>query len=151
MDVLGWRGTLVRGFRVLGVQVDAVVEIDEQAHARRGEPMLDHDTLAMWEWPGSAAPSVTKLVGVLSREPDWRKGLRAVGRMRGFCAGAIVGRDDEACRLECAYFGVSILDADGELIQAGSAERAPRARRRTLDRWVEELAYGRLIDDGVLA
>ena len=141
----------MRGFRVLGVQVDAVVEVDELAHARRGEPMLDHDTLAMWEWPGSAQPSVTRLVGVLSREPDWRKGLKAVGRMRGFCAGAIVGPDDEVCRLECAYFGVSLLDNEGGLIHAGAAGRSPRARRRTLDRWVEELAYGRLIEDGVLA
>nr|QEO75057.1 hypothetical protein [uncultured bacterium] len=151
-DVLGWDGVLVPGFKVLGVQVDAVVRIDRRAHAARTAPALDHDVLTMWEWPENPGePRVTELVGVLSRDPSWRKGLKAVGRLGGFCAGAIVGTHDEQCRLECAYFGVSLIDGEGNLIQQGRTGRSPRARRRTLDRWVEELVYARLLDDGVLA
>ncbi|TWP52537.1 hypothetical protein FKR81_09445 [Lentzea tibetensis] len=151
VDVLGWSGIVVPGFKVLGVEVDAVVEIDHEAHQKRTGPVLDHDVLAMWEWPESDQPSVVRLAGVLSRHEKWRSGLRAVGRLGGFCAGAIVGEDDETCRLECAYYGVSILDSNGGLIQQGREGRAPRAKRRTLDRWVEELAYERLLTDGVLA
>jgi hypothetical protein len=45
-------------------------------------------------------------------------------------------------------------DADGamvRLLQPGRPGRSERARRRTLDRWVEEQLYGRLLTAGVLA
>jgi hypothetical protein len=151
VEVLGWDGVLVPGFRVLGVEVDAVVAIDHDAHEQRSGPVLDHDVLAMWEWPESSPePEVVKLVGVFSGHEQWRKGLKAVARLGGFCAGAIIGDDDERCRLECAYFGVSIVDREGGVIQHGRPGRSPRARRRTLDRWVEELVYERLLADGTL-
>jgi hypothetical protein len=106
--------------------------------------------LATWEWPESVrAPEVVRLIGVLGTGAHWRRALGDAVRLSGFCPVAIVGVDDERCRLECAYAGVGLV-VDGRVVVAPRDGRAEGARRRTLDRWVEELVYQRLIVDGVL-
>jgi hypothetical protein len=150
-DVLGWSGTLVPRLNVLGVSVDVVVRVDRAAHAaRRAGPVLDRDVLATWEWPEVVRePEVVRLVGVLATGTHWRRALGDAVRLSGFCAVAIVGVDDERCRLECAFAGVGLV-VDGVVVVEPRGGRAVGARRRTLDRWVEELVYQRLIVDGVL-
>ena len=152
--VLGWSGTVVPRMKLLGVRPDVVVRVDHAAHARRlatgDAPVLDRDVLATWEWPESVrAPEVVRLVGALGTGTHWRRALGDAVRLSGFCPVAIVGVDDERCRLECAYAGVGLV-ADGRLVVPTSGGRAVGARRRTLDRWVEESVYQRLIADGVL-
>lgn len=151
VGVLGWSGTVVPRLKVLGVCVDAVVRVDHDAHARRVGPVLDRDVLATWEWPEAVRePEVVRLVGVLAGGGHWRRALADAVRLSGFCPVAVVGVDDERCRLECAYAGVGLV-VDGLVVVAAPGSRAVGARRRTLDRWVEELVYQRLISDGVLA
>ena len=148
---LGWDGTVVPGVRLLGVRVDVVVEIDHAAHRERHwGPVLDRDVLATWEWPEVVAePGVVKLVGVVASGAHWRRALGDAVRLSGFCPVAIVGVADEACRVECAYAGVGLV-VDGRVVEPPRAGRAEGARRRTLDRWVEETVYARLIADGTL-
>lgn len=156
-DALGWSGVLVPRMKVFGVPADVVVRVDHAAHAvRRASgrgPELDRDVLATWEWPESAlvrAPEVVRLVGALGVGSTWRRALAAVARLDGFCATAIaVDHADEECRVECGYLGVGLV-MDGRLVDSGRAGRSPKARRRTLDRWVEELLYERLLTDGAL-
>ncbi|MEO6082857.1 MAG: hypothetical protein ABIQ18_07105 [Umezawaea sp.] len=152
VDVLGWSGTVVPRLNVLGVCVDPVVRVDHDAHARRRVgPVLDRDVLATWEWPEAVRePEVVRLVGVLAGGGHWRRALGDAVRLSGFCPVAVVGVDDERCRLECAYAGVGLV-VDGRVVVPAREARAVGARRRTLDRWVEELVYQRLITDGVLA
>ena len=148
---LGWAGTVVPRVKVLGVCVDVVVRVDVDAHAARREgPVLDRDVLATWEWPEAVRePEVVRLVGAVASGTHWRRALGDAVRLSGFCPVAVVGVDDERCRLECAYAGVGLV-VDGRVLVAPRDERAEGARRRTLDRWVEELVYQRLIADGVL-
>lgn len=156
-DALGWPGVLVPRMKVFGVLADVVVRVDRAAHtARRARglgPELDRDVLATWEWPESAlvrAPEVVSLVGALGVGSTWRRALATAVRLDGFCATAIAVDDaDEECRLECGYLGVGLV-VDGRLVDRGRTGRSPEARRRTLDRWVEELVYERLIADGSL-
>jgi hypothetical protein len=151
VGVLGWSGTVVPKMKALGVCVDVVVRVDRVAHAaRRVGPVLDRDVLATWEWPEVVRePEVVRLVGVVASGPHWRRALGDAVRLSGFCAVAIVGVDDERCRLECAFAGVGLV-VDGVVVVEPRGGRAVGARRRTLDRWVEELIYQRLIVDGVL-
>lgn len=155
-DALGWSGTVVPQVKVLGVWADLVVRVDHAAHAARQAsghgPMLESDVLAMWEWPEARrAPEVVRLVGLLVGGTSWRRALTSACRLAGFGPVAIVGVDDERCRLECSYFGVGLIGVDGALVEAGRSGRSEGARRRTLDRWVEESVYARLIADGVMA
>lgn len=149
---LGWVGTWVERVVLLGVRVDVVVRVDAVAHAaRRAGPVLDRDVLATWEWPEAVRePEVVRLVGVLAAGAHWRRALGDAVRLSGFCPVAVVGVDDERCRLECAYAGVGLV-VDGAVVVEPRDGRAVGARRRTLDRWVEEVVYQRLIVDGVLA
>lgn len=163
-DVLGWAGRLAPRTKLLGIEVHPVVEIDERAHAvrkrRDQHPVLDHDVLAMWEWTEAApvrAPEVVKLRGVLPTARAWRSALAGAARLRGFCSAAVLlapPRVGDECLLECKLHGVGVLE-HGEsgrprLVEPARDGRAPRARRRTLDRWIEELVYQELIDAGML-
>jgi hypothetical protein len=154
--VLPWSGVLVPRVTVLGVEADVVARVDHRAHALRRErgqgPVLDRDLLAMWEWPEvtERAPEVVRISGAVCSGPTWRRALSDARKLSGFCATAI--RVDEVaddCRLECAYAGVALV-VDGRVVEPGRVARASGARRRTLDRWVEELVYQRLIEDGTL-
>lgn len=163
---LGWPGMTLPAQRLLGTRVVPVVTVDAAAHDRRRRdgsagPMLDVDTLAVWEWPqaaGTCPPSVVRLRGVLvPAGRSWAAAAATARRWAGFAAAAIVLPTDEAsrlCRLECGYAGIAIAAASPErgvrLIQPGRPGRSDRARRRTLDRWLEEQLYGRLLSAGVL-
>ena len=192
---LDWSGHLLPDVLLLGTRAAMVVGVDRDAHARRATagcgPVLDYDTLAIWEWPESAGrcpPSPVRLAGVLAvaqrsaepAEPAWsaepaggRAGARAGGRpagrsvrravgvarrWTGFGPAAVLlpaGVDPPSCRLECGYAGVGVValgagDEPARLLQPGRAGRAERSRRRTLDRWVEEQLYRRLLDSGTL-
>ncbi|MDA3625157.1 hypothetical protein [Saccharopolyspora oryzae] len=105
------------------------------------------------------APEVVKLCGVLSSARSWRSALSGASRLRGFCSTAVIATSplaqEEECQLECKLQGVGMLAADsgGQLrvVEPARRGRSPQARRRTLDRWVEELVYQELIRAGALA
>ncbi|MCI2423090.1 hypothetical protein MOQ72_37300 [Saccharopolyspora sp. K220] len=152
-EQLGWRGHVLAGVSILSVPVDAVVAIDYRAHrARRSSgqpPVFDLDTVTLWEWPewsGPRAPEVVRLVGVLSTARDWRRALTGAARLRGFGPAAIAvdHAPSEECRLECSLRGVGVVVTSGGTTRcavAAAEGRAPQARRRPLDRWVEECLY----------
>jgi hypothetical protein len=160
-DLLGWQGHLVTDVTLLGTVTSMVVTFDHQAHARRQEagaaqPVLDADTLAMWEWPqaqGNLPPSATSVVGVLA---DHGKAVTArvstARKWRSFSASAILLPARKAFsrqqQLECAYSGIAVLTqvrGHVELLHHGHPERLPSARRSVADRWVEEHLYGMLL------
>jgi len=164
--VLDWPGLVLPIMRLLGTRVAPVLTVDTAAHDRRRQrgiatPMLDADTLAVWEWPQAAdacPPSVVRLRGVLvPAGRSWATAAATARRWAGFGATAIVlpaDQPSELCRLECGYAGIAITAAaDGEvrLVAPGRPGRSGQARRRTLDRWLEERLYGRLLSAGVLA
>jgi hypothetical protein len=170
-EALGWPGLVLPAVRLLGTRVTAVVTIDRHAHEMRraagcAAPVLDVDTLAVWEWPqsaGSCPPSVVALRGVLvpaahpaRPERAWVTAAGTARRWAGFAGTALLLPADDAselCRLECGYAGIGLTanTATGvRLIQPGRSGRSEKARRRTLDRWVEERLYGRLLAGGVL-
>ena len=116
-------------------------------------PQLDVDTLAVWEWPestGHALPSVVALSGLPIPDPNpagrgWRAAWSRARSVRGFGPAAVLITDehpDEVCRLEHAFHGIGLITTAeaGEMLAAAPG-RGPRARRRTADRWVEELLY----------
>lgn len=171
---LGWAGQVLPGVRLLGSRVAAVLAVDAGAHERRrragcATPVSDVDTLAVWEWPQArdvCPPPVVRLLGVLvPAGRSWSAAAATACRWAGFGATAILLPSDEAtelCRLECGYAGIAITGlaaGDGgpaggpavRLLQPGRPGRSERSRRRTLDRWVEEQLYGRLLTAGVLA
>jgi hypothetical protein len=164
-EALSWPGVALPGVRLLGTRVVPVVAVDRGAHRRRqraggAAPMLDVDTLAVWEWPQAreaCPPTVVRLLGVLvPAGRSWAAAAATARRWTGFCATAILLPTDEAtelCRLECGYAGIAVAGGTDSvrLLQAGRPGRSAKARRRTLDRWVEEQLYGRLLTAGVLA
>jgi len=165
---LHWAGELVTDVRLFGTRIAAVLIVDQAAHTVRqgmgcAAAELDPATLAIWEWPegrDAFPPTVAALVGVLV-PVDGRGARRAVATARGwsgFCSSAVLLDDTTAAtedlRLECVFADVALVAADppggATLIQPGQVGRAATARRTTLDRWVEEQMYGRLLADGVL-
>lgn len=160
VDALGWSGVVLPGMCLFGKTVTVVVDVDEQVRERRqaSHPGVefDPDTLAVWEFPeaaGTFPPSPVRLVGVVTTV--WRgsavAGLRDAGRWRGFAASALwlpapVADDD--LLLEADYAGVWVAarttTGGARLVQEG-AVRASTARRTTLDRWVEEKCYQRVL------
>lgn len=152
-EVLGWRGELLADVRILGVTTDAVVSVDRRAHDARQAasqgPVLDYDTVSMWEWPewdSPRAPEVIRVIGFLRRGRSWRQALTGAARLRGFASAAIVvPQPTEECRLECQMRGIGVLASAGgfvQVIEPAAAGRAPCASRRVMDRWVEECLYG---------
>jgi hypothetical protein len=163
--LLGWPGVVLAPMTVFGVRVLPVVVLDANAHRARhtcGDgPQLDGDTLAVWEWPESGAhapPSVVAVSGLLIPNADptgqGRAALGRARRVRGFRPAAVFtahGAVDEVCRLEHAFHGIGLVTTtDADDVVAAAPGRAPRARRRTADRWVEELLYATAIDAGHL-
>ncbi|MEU5690326.1 hypothetical protein [Actinosynnema sp. NPDC020468] len=150
VEALGWAGVLVPGVRLFGVTADVVARVDARAHARRSGPVLDRDVLATWEWPEARRePEVVRLVGALCANRSWRRARTEAVRLGGFCATAVVLADaPEECLLECAYAGVGVV-VGGEVLVTPRPGRVDGARRRTLDRWVEEVVYERLLTLGL--
>jgi hypothetical protein len=160
-DLLGWQGEIVPDVTLLGTVTSMVVTFDRQAHARRQEdgtaqPVLDADTLAMWEWPqaeGTFPPSVISMVGVLAHHEQAVKTLVGTARKwRGFAASAILlpARKpfSHQQQLECSYLGIAVLRHARKHLEAldpGHPERLSTARRSVADRWVEEHLYGMLL------
>ncbi|MFB9565532.1 hypothetical protein [Saccharopolyspora hordei] len=163
-DLLGWGPHVAPRMTLFGVEVHPVVAIDARAHELRRRshqpPVLDHDVLAMWQWPEAApmrAPEVVTLRGVLCSARSWRSGLSRVSRLRGFCSTAVVVtaplEREEECLLECKLLGVGVLERGPSglrLVEPARDGRSPQARRRTLDAWVEELIYRELLRAGIL-
>ncbi|MFI5898042.1 hypothetical protein ACIA5D_48965 [Actinoplanes sp. NPDC051513] len=160
-DALGWQGFLVSRVALLGTVTSMVVRFDRDAHIARQErgtaqPMLDTDTLAMWEWPQADETfprSVISVVGVLAHEAQSVKTLVGTARKwRGFSASAVLvpsgRRLSKQQQLECAYSGIAVVAGTGqrvEVLQQGFPGRLANARRTVADRWVEEQLYGTLL------
>lgn len=166
-EALGWSGVVVPDVSLLGTHVSVVVVRDAAAHEWRlenrcAEPLLDPDSLAMWEWPqgrGLFPPSAVSIQGVLAGvERSPRNALSTARKWRGFAATAValpsVAAASRDLLLECSYSGVAVVCEDQDearIIQPGHAGRLATARRTTVDRWIEEKLYGRLLADAELA
>jgi len=165
--LLGWPGVELPVMTLFGCRVSPVVVLDRAAHrARRASgdgPQLDGDTLAVWEWPestGQAPASVVALSGLLvpaRGSRAWCAALQRARSLRGFGPTAALTAPDvepgEVCRLEHALHGIGLVttnpDASGPVVWAEPG-RCARARRRTADRWLEELLYRAALDSGAL-
>lgn len=162
---LGASGRWVHEARVFTDLAVFVLDIDIDAHEHRQRhghpPETDGQVLAMWEWPELArtAPRpVVKLCATLVVARQWRAAVQAAARWAAFTPTALVvtdgnGHDREERALECHFRGVGCVDAGPERLAVCvplPAHRAAGARRRTLDRWVEETLYVDLISSGVL-
>ncbi|MGH3943368.1 MAG: hypothetical protein ACRDTG_33050 [Pseudonocardiaceae bacterium] len=155
VELLGWDGTVLAELTLLGCRVVPVVALDTYVHHARWSsgygPQRDRDVLEIWDWPqaaGHVPASPLTLSGVLIRAGTWRRGLAAARTWRGFGPTSVLtGPDetDETCRLEFQLPGVGLITTDAEGIPAlrvaPAAGRQPPARRRVLDRWVEETLY----------
>jgi hypothetical protein len=119
-------------------------------------------SVALWEWPEHQAampPAAVALRGVVARGTRWQRALAAAGGFVGFCSTAIVveqSRDpNEHCLVTAHLYGVAVLRMTPNkgvpvLVQPGREGPVDTARPSTLSRWVEELVYAQLIDDGVI-
>jgi len=167
---LGWPGVTLPATVLLGCRVVPVVELDHDAHHRRlstaDGAQLDSDVLAMWEWPeaaGQAPPPALQLVGVLLRaRAGWRAALAEAQSWRGFGPVAVLvapeTASNELCHLEFSVHGIGLAldlvedqqahDRDHVLITGAEPGRCVGARRRTADRWIEEVLYQHAIDQG---
>ncbi|MGH3929002.1 MAG: hypothetical protein ACRDTF_03385 [Pseudonocardiaceae bacterium] len=162
VELLGWVGTVLPELTLLGCRVVPVVALDQDVHnARRSSgygPQRDHDVLEIWDWPQAAAhvpAAALTLSGVLVRAGTWRGGLALARTWRGFGPAAVfTGPDNtaEACLLEFQLPGVGLVIADTAgtpaLQVAAATGRQPPARRRVLDRWVEETLYEHALTTG---
>ncbi|WP_319461277.1 hypothetical protein [Micromonospora sp. RTP1Z1] len=166
-EALGWPGVVVPDVSLLGTHVSVVVVPDVAAHEWRlenrcAEPLLDPDSLTMWEWPegrGLFPPSAVSIHGVLTGVGrSVRSALSGARKWRGFAATAVALPSGEAASddllLECSYSGIAVVCEDqdeAKVIQPGHDGRLATARRTTVDRWIEEKLYGRLLADADLA
>lgn len=158
LRALGWRGVALPETTLLGIRLTPVVVLDGGAHRARlrsGDgPQRDAETLAVWEWPETVAPPpALRLVGGLFRAGrGWRGALADAGRWRGFGAAAVLVElpepVDDLCRLEHQIRGVGLVAGGCCEVAAEPGRRAP-ARRRTADRWVEEVLYAEALAAGV--
>jgi hypothetical protein len=160
-EALGWQGDLVPYVCLFGMTASIVVTFDRDAHAYRrragtDHPMMDADTLAMWEWPeGSRVfpPPALSIVGVLAHHGRTPRDLVATARKwRGFSAsGVVLGQGQhlpEDLELECAFSGIGVVRQEADrvsVLRLGPTGRLSTARRTTVDRWVEEQLYGMLL------
>lgn len=155
VELLGWVGTVLPELTLLGCRVVPVVALDEDAHNARQSsgygPQRDRDVLEMWDWPqaaGHVPATPLALSGVLVHAGTWRGGLAVARTWRGFGPAAVLtgpAKTDDSCLLEFQLPGVGLVTADAAgtpaLRVAPAAGRQPPARRRVLDRWVEETLY----------
>jgi len=102
---------------------------------------------------------VVAVSGLLISNPNpagrgWRAALSRARSVRGFGPAAVLTADeraDEVCQLEHAFHGIGLITtAEADEVVAAAPGRAPRARRRTADRWVEEKLYAAAITAGHL-
>ena len=165
VTAFGWSGTVLPEIRLLGCLLVPVVETDVEAHRSRRRdgdgPEYDGDTLTVWEWPQSPAPaSAVRLSGVVfAARRGFGRALRDARRWRAFGPSAVLApaalATDQVCRWDCALHGVGLAGWDegpgitGDVV-APEAGRAAPARRRTIDRWIEERLYAVAIDTGLV-
>lgn len=156
---LGWSGAMLPETTVFGCCLLPMVTLDVETHRTRlrdGDgPQLDADVLAMWEWHGWPGPRpVARLSGALFQDPVVARALAQARQWRPFGSAAVLVPADaivtEVLRWECALYGIGLVpeivaDAACVPIPAEYGRRAP-ARRRTVDRWIEETLYALAID-----
>lgn len=166
-ESLGWPGLALPPLCLLGSWIAPVVCIDHPAHHRRlasGDgPQLDQDTLTIWEWPestGRSPSSVIELSGVIVWAGTWRTGLAEAQSWRGFGPSAAAGPPaltDQAGVFgirEFALAGVGLVEHGTlcplRVVVGAEPGRLATARRRVLDRWVEESLYRHALAVGLL-
>lgn len=163
-ELLNWSGVVLPELSLLSCRVLPVIQPDEQAHRAReasGDgPQRDRDTLEIWEWPQSAghapAPAL-RLAGILVPATTWRRGLAIAGTWRGFGPAAVLTTTPEpvtdVCRLEFQVRGVGLITASVRaqpvLVVTAATGRQSPARRRGMDRWIEETLYEHALNLGV--
>lgn len=162
---LGWDGVTLPELSLFGCRLVPVVVVIDEIHRvrhRDGDgPELDSDTLTLWEWPQSTAPApAVRLSGALFPSGrGFRRALTDARRWRPFGPSAVVAPApvvaDQVSRWECALDGVGLAPAEPgpatvlDVVSAEGGRRAP-ARRRTIDRWIEESLYAHVLAVGLL-
>ena len=164
--LLGWPGVGLAPMRLFGVRVLPVVVLDLDAHRARqvsGDgPQLDGDTprcVGVARVRRVCPASGGGAVRVGGPQPQSRGARVACGVEQGAQHARVRGRSrthrqrvqDEVCLLEHAFHGIGLITTTeaGE-VAAAAPGRASRARRRTADRWVEELLYAAALTSGHL-
>lgn len=165
-SALGWDGVVVHDMRLFGQRVAVVAEVDRQAHERRlaagWGPVIDRMSIALWQWPEQRAavpPHVVQLNGIIAGGKRWQRVLASAGGFVGFCSTAILLEQEHVpnrhCLITAHLHGVAVLRSGSEpdsvvLVQSGRQGPVPTARPSVVSRWVDELVYQRLVDDGLL-
>ena len=168
----GWSGVVLPETQVFGCRVHPVVVVDVEVHRDRvaaGQgPQLDGDTLAMWEWPeftGAPQPALHLTGMVIAVRRSWAGAVQEAMSLRGFGGAAVLdpnrsggprGGPGRAVVWEADVHGVGLAvttstpDADTvpavEVLTPAESGRRPLARRRTADRWLEEVLYRHALD-----
>lgn len=162
LHVLGWSGSLVRNITLFGSRVSVLVQIDEEAHAFRQRtntpPVPDRASVAIWEWPElTAPPSVVALSAVMATGSRWQQGMKVVSGFAGFSSTVLLLTQDtpapRSCLADAERYGVWVVRAgssDTLVEYRGRVGPVATARPTTVTRWIEELVYARLIEDGLL-
>lgn len=171
-ELLGWGLGVLAETTLLGRRVIPVVKVHPDAHrlrlTRGARPEFDPDVLAMWEWPQCAAtapPSPLGLVGVIvhARSRPVSRAVAHAREWRGFGAAAVLPPKSlitDAVRFECDVAGVGLLTVptappqsdpwpEPGLVIPAVASRRPPSRRRTADRWIEEVLYAQAQDQNL--
>ncbi|MGW5715324.1 hypothetical protein ACWEVP_04095 [Amycolatopsis sp. NPDC003865] len=162
VQVLGWRGSLIKNITLFGSRVSVLAQVDEEAHAFRQRtntpPVTERASVALWEWPElTAPPSAVTLSAVLATGSRWQQGLKAVSGFAGFSSTVLVLPQDtpapRSCLADAERYGVWVVrgSSSGAVVEhQGRVGPVATARPTTVTRWTEELVYARLIEDGLV-
>lgn len=160
---LGWHGTVLE-MRLLGKPVHFVARLRTAEHAERiavgSAPVTDRADVSTWLWPElapSAPPEAAEIVGVLSVQRHWRTGLASIMPFARYYSEAALVLPGSAvltadyvdnCLPRARAFGLAVVSANEQaMVDLDLAGRDERLRNEedALTRWVNEMAYERLI------
>lgn len=158
---LGWTGHLVSDPGVLGPQVTAVVQLDQEIHrwrmANGWPPEADSAWFRSWFEPRFhdhvPVPAV-HLVGILVTESDPHRALEACGSLLTLapCAVVVAPSADPWPLIELDYYGIGVVNvrADSTAITADVAippeDRSVEFGPSLFGRWLREVLYRQAIE-----
>jgi hypothetical protein len=164
VEQLGWPGEALAPMTLLGRRVSLVAELLPDAHAERiclGQaPVTDRATVSTWVWPefaGQVPAAAVRIVGVLAVVRHWRTGLAALAPFARYGDTAMVVPSSVVlthdylanCLPRARAYGIAVVSADPdngvELDLPGRNEQAVAAGIDAVSRWVNEVAYERVL------
>jgi len=163
---LGWPGEALAPMTLLGRRVSLVAELLPDAHAERiclgQEPVTDRATVSTWVWPefaGQVPAAAVRIVGVLAVARHWRTGLAALAPFARYGDTAMVVPSSVVlthdylanCLPRARAYGIAVVSADPdngvELDLPGRNDHGVSAGIDAVSRWVNEVAYERVLSD----